>query len=50
MAKAKKDSRNRIIVALSAIIALLLILILFLFIYFNTGISSSDGSVIVQLG
>ena len=47
MAKINKD---RIIIALSIIIALLLMLIVFMLIYFNTGISSSDGSVIVQLG
>ena len=47
MAKINKD---RIIIALSIIIALLLMLIVFMLIYLNTGISSSDGSGIVQLG
>lgn len=47
---AKKDSKNRIIAALGIVIILLLVLVIFMFFYFNTGITSSDGNVIVQLG
>jgi len=47
---AKKGNRNRIIVGLAITIILLLALVVFMFFYFNTGITSSDGNVIVQLG
>lgn len=50
MAKRKMEKKDRTIIALSVIIALLLILVVLMFIYFNTGITSSDGNVIVQLG
>ncbi|MBI2134843.1 hypothetical protein HYU09_02555 [Candidatus Woesearchaeota archaeon] len=46
----KRTSKDRVIITLSLVIVLLLVLIIFLFIYFNTGITSSDGSIIVQLG
>lgn len=50
MAKSKKDAKDRIIIALSVVIVLLLILVVLMFIFFNTGITSSNGSVVVQLG
>ena len=50
MKKTKEANKDKIIIALSVVIVLLLILVIFMFLYFNNGITSSDGSVIVQLG
>ena len=50
MAKGRKQNKAKLIIALSIVIVLLLVLIVFLLIYFNTGVTSSGGSVIVNLG